>query len=163
MFRVTTRPRKGLWGSIPTVNGSMDVRQLIPSTCSIFAITQRKGNDMTPIFKGILVVLIAIGLWAVACKAKAGTLDELATALDGVSKVYPQAADVGSCWFDENGAVTFKKDAMKTSRMCIVGMKLPDTTVHYLLLGDEDGATELIVFDEKDKSQKVLWKKGMDT
>ena len=117
---------------------------------------------MTPFFKGILVVLTAIGLWAVACNVKAGTEKELNALLGDKVVVY-----VGTCYFKEDGKLTFKHAEMKTNVPCVVGMEVVDgqldSTNHYVMLMDGNSAVALIVYREKDQSQETLWKRGRTT
>lgn len=112
---------------------------------------------MKAIGKGILVVLITIGLWAVACNVKAGTQDELRELLDNKIIVYN-----GVCWFDKKNILTFKTEDKVTVKRCVVGMELPDQTKHYVLLTGKGGATELLVYDETTKTQKSLWRTGTE-
>lgn len=117
-----------------------------------------KETDMKSILNGILVVLVAIGIFAcVIPKAHAGTQDELRELLGEKQVVYN-----GVCYFKQDGGLTFKRDEMKVTKRCVVGMDLPDTTKHYVLVIGEQGATELLLYDETTKEQKTLWRKGTE-
>ncbi len=109
---------------------------------------------MKQIAKGILVILATLLLFGVAV---AGTQDELREHLDGKQIVYN-----GVCYFKKDGGITFSHKEMHVTKRCVVGMELPDQTKHYILLIDEKGAKELLLYNEKDKSQKSIWRAGSD-
>ncbi len=113
---------------------------------------------MTPGFKGTLWIAFILSLFLAAHKAHAGTEKELRDLLDDKQIVYK-----GTCWFDQQGILTFKNDLRKVTEQCVVGMKLPDQTKHYVLLYGDKGATKLILFDETTKSQEVLWSRARMT
>ena len=116
---------------------------------------------MTPLFKGFLVILAALGLWALANKALAGTDAELKALIGDKAVVY-----VGTCYFKEDGNLTFKHAEMKTTVKCVVGMTFKDgqldSTKHYIMLFDDESAVALLVYDETTKTQETLWKRGKD-
>lgn len=119
---------------------------------------------MRDICKGIVWIALIIGLFAGMMKAKAGTFDELQKELQGVHKLYPKEG-VGQCLFDGKGVLTFKRELTRRQYPCIVGFKEKDGemdfTVHYVLTFRNDGRpVALYAFDEKDKSQKTLWRFG---
>lgn len=108
---------------------------------------------MKAISKGVLVVLTTLSLWGIACKAKA---DEV---LDGLL-LGKQVVYVGTCWFRSDGVLTFKSEERKRVEQCVVGMALPDTTKHYVLVVTARGPKELLVYDETKKVQRQLWYGG---
>lgn len=98
--------------------------------------------------KAILVILAMM----FSMTAKANDLEEL---LKGKVVVYN-----GACWFDKNGKLTFKDKDKKVVERCVVGMELPDQTKHYILIFKDGQPTKLILYNEKENSQKTLWLKN---
>lgn len=110
---------------------------------------------MKAIGKGILVVLVTLGLFALSLRVKAGTMDELGAILGDTPAIYQ-----GSCYFTEEGKLTFSHEEMKVSVPCVVGMKLPDNTQdHYVLVFNPETGTPqaLVVYHEVTKTQETLW------
>lgn len=110
------------------------------------------------ITRGVAVILVTLGLFALSQKVKAGTPDELAALLGDTPVVYQ-----GVCYFTEEGKLTFSHDKMKTIIPCIVGMKLPENDKdHFVLLFSSDQRTPLalIVFHEATGIQETLWTAG---
>jgi hypothetical protein len=106
--------------------------------------------------KNFLYYVAAVTLlFTMSLPSKAGTKDELRELLDGKQIVYD-----GVCWFDAKNVITFKQESKKSVKRCVVGMELPDQSKHYILLINKNGATELLVYDEKTKQQKLLWWNG---
>lgn len=114
---------------------------------------------MKNLAKGVLVVIVTILLLAVMLpKARAGTADEFLKILSDKRIVYQ-----GVCWFDKSRMLTFKKEEMKTIVPCVVGFELGVTTKHYVVIcNDEYIAQEVVLYDDTDKSQKTLWRRGME-
>lgn len=113
---------------------------------------------MQAIVKGVVWILFILGMASVMLpKAHAGTETELRELLDNKQIVYN-----GVCWFDKQGVLTFKAEEKRDVKRCVVGMELPDQTKHYVLLMDDKGAKELLVYDETTKKQTSLWRKGTE-
>lgn len=112
---------------------------------------------MKAILKGMGVILLTLALASVLLlKAHAGTSDELLKILSDKLVVYQ-----GVCNFGKDGKLTFKHDEVKKTLPCVVGMEPGVPTKHYILLINQNGeATEVLLFDEEDKSQKSIWRKG---
>lgn len=104
---------------------------------------------MKAIGKGVCVLLMTLLLFGLAVKARAGELEDL---LKGKAVVY-----IGTCWFDAKGVLTFKRENMTRTERCVVGMELPDTTRHFVMLVTERGPKELLVWDERTQVQEKLW------
>lgn len=138
---------------------SVSCRGMYETTFRSFerVLPRNQENIMGQIMKGVGVVLVTIALFGAAMRVKAEPTEVLQSKLDGVVRVY-----TGSCRFDARGVLTFKHDETKTSVSCNVGMKLPDQTVHYIVVFDQnDRPVELRVFDEKTKTQRTEWRAGV--
>ena len=100
-----------------------------------------------------LILFLLAALLAISADAKAD--EALLNHLQGKTVVYQ-----GSCQFDAKGNLTFKQENMKTVEPCVVGMELPDESRHYILLFEGRKPKKLILYNEKDKTQKTLWVSG---
>lgn len=65
----------------------------------------------------------------------------------------------GTCWLDDNGVLTFKKEERKSVLQCFVGMDMPDETKHYVLLFFNNEPAKLVLYDETTKKQTTLLSK----
>lgn len=97
-----------------------------------------------------VIIAIIVGLLALPVKA-----NELMRILEGKFVVYK-----GTCLFDKKGKLTFKQEDKKTVVPCVVGMAPDDQTKHYVLVLNNGEPEKLYLYDEKDKSQKILWSKN---
>jgi hypothetical protein len=95
-------------------------------------------------YLGLILVLIAMSFPAKS--------NDLLPHLEGKKLVY-----VGVCWFDKSGVLTFTRQKKKLEVKCAVGMALPDETKHYVLVYLNEKPVKLVMYDEKIKTQVVLW------
>ena len=114
---------------------------------------------MTPLFKGILWVLIIVGLWGIlAPQAKAEESPALERLIDSKVVIY-----VGECRVGEQGQLVFPPTEAKVMLKCIVGMEPSEPEKHYVLLYVNGQAAKLVLFNTADKSQTMLWVAGNTT
>lgn len=110
---------------------------------------------MKAILKGLMVVLVTLGLFAASVKA--GTQKELQALLTGKRTVY-----AGTCHLDDKGLFT-ASESKYTVFKCIVGVSDGEAEERYyaLILDNQGNAIRLILVDKSGEvKQEVLWTRG---
>lgn len=110
---------------------------------------------MKDVLKGIAVVMVTLGLWAIACNVKAGTPQEFLDIWKNKEVVHNAFCSVNS----KGEVIRFDKDAK--SVRCIAVSDEPD--VHYIAIVGANGQAErLIRINPTTFEQSVVWRRGTE-